>query len=245
VKFSGGIAAAVFASVLMADVVCAGDIASLQPIGFSPDGGVFAFEEYGVQDGSGFPYSNIFFIDTRKDTYLPGTPIRVRIDDEQAGLAEVRAQTQVKAAALVDRYDMTNHPGLMAALNPVTETEAPAHRLVYRQYAVEPPVGGIFTLALKEITLPPSALCKDMSPQSIGFNLAFESEDGQPSDRVLHTDTAVPESRKCPTGYRIGGVMVHHTVGRDPVHIVLVQVLSFGFEGRDGRWIAVPAPVVP
>lgn len=242
-KFTGGIAAAVFASALMAEAACAGDIASFQSIGFSPDGSVFAFEEYGVQDGSGFPYSNIFFIDTRKDTFLPGTPIRARIGEEKAGLAEVRAQTQAKAAALVDRYDMAANPGLIAAFNPVTETEAPAHRLVYRQYAVEPPVGGSFTLALKEIALQPSVPCKDVTPQSIGFSLAFESEDGQVSDRVLHTDTAIPESRKCPTAYRIGGVVIHHPDGLDPIHIVLVQVLSFGFEGRDGRWIAVPAPV--
>ncbi len=244
-KFTGGIAAAVFASALMTEVACAGDIASFQAIGFSPDGSVFAFEEYGVQDCSGFPFSNIFFIDTRKDTFLPGTPIRVRIDDEQAGLAEVRAQTQAKAAVLVDRYDMTANPGLMAAFNPVTETEAPAHRLAYRQYAVKPPVGGIFTLALKEIALQPSARCNDVTPQSLGFSLAFETEDGQASDRVLHTDAAIPESRGCPTGYRIGGVVIHHPTGRDPVHIVLVQVLSFGFEGSDGRWIAVPVPAAP
>jgi predicted secreted protein len=245
VRFSGGIAAAIFASALMADAACAGDIASFQPMGFSSDGGVFAFEEYGIQDGSGFPYSNIFFIDTRKDTFLPGTPIRMRIDDENAGLAKVRAQTQAKAATLVERYGLTANPGFLAAFNPVTETEAPAHHLTYRQYAVEPPVGGPFRLALKEIALPPSGLCKDVTPQAIGFSLAFESEDGTPSDRLLHADTAIPESRKCPTGYRIGGVVVHHPVVGDPIHIVLVQVLSFGFEGRDGRWIAVPAPVVP
>ena len=244
-KFTGGIAAAVFASALMAGMACAGDIASVEPIGFSPDGGVFAFEEFGVQDGSGFPYSNIFFLDTRKDTFLPGTPIRARIEDENAGLAKVRAQTQAKAVALVDRYDMRDHPGLMAAFNPITETEVSAHRLVYRQHAVEPPVGGIFTLALKEIALPSSALCRDITPQSVGFSLAFESEDGQASDHVLHADTAIPESRKCPTGYRIGSVMVHQPAGRDPIHIVLVQVISAGFEGSDGRWIAVPAPVAP
>jgi predicted secreted protein len=45
VKFTGGIAAAVFASALMAEVACAGDIASFRTIGFSPDGSVFAFEE--------------------------------------------------------------------------------------------------------------------------------------------------------------------------------------------------------
>ena len=104
---------------------------------------------------------------------------------------------------------------------------------------------GIFALALKEIALPPSALCRDVTPQSVGFSLAFQSEDGRASDRVLHADTAIPESRKCPTGYRIGGVMVHQPAGRDPIHIVLVQVISAGFEGSDSRWIAVPAPVAP
>src|SRR5690606_36811639 len=39
----------------------AGDTASLDVLGYSPDGKVFAFEEYGIADGSGFPYSNIYF----------------------------------------------------------------------------------------------------------------------------------------------------------------------------------------
>ncbi|MBZ9963064.1 DUF2259 domain-containing protein [Mesorhizobium sp. B292B1B] len=36
----------------------AGDVAELEILGFTKDGGVFAFEEYGVQDGSGFPCGN-------------------------------------------------------------------------------------------------------------------------------------------------------------------------------------------
>ncbi|MBN9059609.1 MAG: DUF2259 domain-containing protein, partial [Rhizobiales bacterium] len=42
----------------------AGDFAERSILGFSPDGGRFAFEEFGIQDGSGFPYSNIFVLDT-------------------------------------------------------------------------------------------------------------------------------------------------------------------------------------
>ena len=45
----------------------AGDFAKREIHGFSVDGGLFAFEEYGVQDGSGFPYSNIYVIDTATD----------------------------------------------------------------------------------------------------------------------------------------------------------------------------------
>jgi predicted secreted protein len=245
VRFSGGIAAALLASVLSTTAASAGDFASFQPIGFSADGSVFAFEEYGVQDGSGFPYSKIFFIDTRKDTFLAGTPIRLRIDEENTSLAKVRAQTSEKAAPLVRKFDLAANPGLLAAFNPITETESSPHRLTYRQYAVDPPVGGDFTLTLDEIHLAPSALCKDVTPQSAGFRLAFQTEDGTASDRVLHADTAIPDSRKCPTGYRIGGVMVYNPLQGEPVHVVLVQVLSVGFEGSDGRWIAVPEPAAP
>jgi predicted secreted protein len=47
---------------------------------------VFAFEEYGVQDGSGFPYANRFYIDVDTDSFIVAdSPIRVRIDDEDAG----------------------------------------------------------------------------------------------------------------------------------------------------------------
>jgi len=245
VRFSGGIAAALLASALFSGAACAGDFASIQPLGFSADGNVFAFEEYGVQDGSGFPYSNIFFVDTRKDTFLPGTPIRLRVDEENTSLAKVRTQTAAKAAPLVEKFDLGANPGLLAAFNPITETDSTPHRLTYRQYAVEPPVGGDFTLSLDEIPLAPTALCKDVTPQSTGFRLAFQTEDGKTSDRVLHADTAIPDSRKCPTGYRIGGAMVFNPLQGEPVHIVLVQVLSVGFEGSDGRWIAVPAPAAP
>ncbi|WP_426125436.1 DUF2259 domain-containing protein [Pararhizobium sp. PWRC1-1] len=244
-RLPGGIAAALLASALFSGAACAGDFASFQPLGFSADGNVFAFEEYGVQDGSGFPYSNIYFVDTRKDTFLPGTPIRLRVDEENTSLAKVRAQAAAKAAPLVEKFDLGANPGLLAAFNPITETDSAPHRLTYRQYAVEPPVGGNFTLSLDAIPLAPSALCKDVTPQSTGFRLAFKTEDGKSSDRVLHTDTAIPDSRKCPTGYRIGGVMVHNPQQGEPVHVVLVQVLSVGFEGSDGRWIAVPAPATP
>ncbi len=35
----------------------AGDRAGIDFIGYSADGGFFAFEEFGIQDGSGFAYS--------------------------------------------------------------------------------------------------------------------------------------------------------------------------------------------
>src|SRR5690606_4210255 len=74
----------------MATDVRAGDVAELDILGFSQNGGIFAFEEYGVQDGSGFPYANRYYIDTATDSYVKGTPVRVRIDDENASLQAAR-----------------------------------------------------------------------------------------------------------------------------------------------------------
>ena len=55
------------ASLAFAAPASAGDRAQFNPIGFSEDGRYFAFEEFGIQDGSGFPYSNTFIIDLPAD----------------------------------------------------------------------------------------------------------------------------------------------------------------------------------
>ena len=65
-------------------VSLAGDIASIQPIGFSADGKVFAFQEFGLKEGSNIPYSNTYFIDTDKGQYLEGTPFRTELTDKDA-----------------------------------------------------------------------------------------------------------------------------------------------------------------
>lgn len=222
----------------------AGDIASLQTIGFSADGGVFAFEEYGVQDGSGFPYSNIYVIDTKTDRFVAGTPIRERIEDESASPGAVRAQSHKAAASVIDHYRLGDHPGLLAAYNPVTET-GDGRTLTYRAHAVLPPVGGPYTLTLEDISLPAADSCKGLMPETKGFRLAFTQEDGKPSTRLLHQDHRLPESRGCAMGYRIGAVSVYQPLGASAVHVALVQVLRYGFEGSDGRWIAVPVTGMP
>jgi len=52
----------------------AGDYAERRIIGFSANGKYFAFQQFGVQDGSGFPYSEIFIINTDTDTWAGGSP---------------------------------------------------------------------------------------------------------------------------------------------------------------------------
>ena len=89
--------------------VAAGDFADREIFGFSPDGGTFAFEEFGVQDGSGFPYATIYVIDTAKDAWVSGTPIRVRIDDETVTVKPFEAAATGGIGMAVAMRDLKQH----------------------------------------------------------------------------------------------------------------------------------------
>lgn len=230
----------VLLSVLVSAQAEAGDFAHFQPIGFSGDGRIFAFEEYGIQDGSGFPYSTIYAIDTEEDRYLPGTPIRVRIDDEAAGLARARAESLQRAEKLIADSGLRDNPGLLAAFNPMTEQGVDPVRLRYNQYAIDPMAGGTFTLALEPVALDLPEKCRELNPDATGFRLRFTEAGDETVNRVVYEDTRIPESRNCPVAYQLSGVMTYHPREADPLHVALVLVRSYGFEGHDGRWIAVP-----
>lgn len=234
-------AIALAASLLATAGASAGDFSTFQSLGFSPDGKIYAFEEFGVQDGSGFPYSNVYFIDTDKDAYLSGTPIRVRIDDEAADIAKARADSHSKAKNLIEQHKVLANPGVLAAFNPMGEVGANRKRIEYFQHAVEPMPGGSYALALDEIPFELSDKCRDITPDGgKGFRLKLVKRDGEAADTVLHEDTRVPESRNCPLSYQISGALTFNPLDGDPVHVALVLVRSFGFEGSDGRWLAVP-----
>ncbi|MFB9950908.1 DUF2259 domain-containing protein [Rhizobium puerariae] len=228
------------AAMFFAGTTSAADIASIHPIGFSADGQIFAYEEYGIQDGSGFPYANIYALDLAKDTYLPGTPLRVRLEDNDATIAKARWQARNDAEALIETHELANHPGELVAFNPITEVDEAPHRLRYRSMPVLPPVGEPNTLVLEEVPQPLDPRCEGLAEKSVAFRLRFTERDGKPVDDAVHEDQRVPLSRGCVGGYRLGGVVSGATPGGTGIEVALVLVLSAGFEGQDGRWIAIP-----
>lgn len=219
----------------------AGDYASFRPIGFSSDGTVFAFEEYGIEDGSGFPYSTIHALDTRADTFLPGSPVRARIESDGGSLAMARREARRRAAPVVDAYRLPHAPGLLAAYNPVTEADTAEHTLGYYAFPADPAFRKAYALQLEEKSFAAEGICKEFLKEVKGFRLVMTEKAGEPASDVLQDDARIPESRRCPTGYRIGGVVTHINDDGSEVHVVMVLVKSLGFEGTtDGRWIAVP-----
>ncbi|MBZ0215456.1 MAG: DUF2259 domain-containing protein [Fimbriimonadaceae bacterium] len=225
---------AVLLLVFLAANAHAGDFAERRIIGFSEDGKYFAFEQFGIQDGSGFPYSEIFVIDTETDDWAGGSPFRTRIEDEQADLQTARTETAEKAQpALLDLG--LGHQGRLLASNPPTEAGSNPYDIVFRKYAA---FGPFMELHLREIPMDPG-LCGEFGILVNGFSLSFKADETQ-EPVTVHEDTSIPASRGCPLNYGISDVIVYEKPQDRQRMIVLVNIFSHGFEGPDRRFIAIP-----
>lgn len=218
----------------------AGDVAKLEIIGFSKDGGVFAFEEYGVQDGSGFPYADRFYIDTATDKFLPKTPVRVRLDDENASLENAREKAGLDAQGVTSLTDeeLRANPGVTVAANPVTELSADPFKVRVNPRPVFPAIDPTLTIQLDEVAVPANDTCQNMG-EIKGFRLTLLEDRPDAKPELLHEDTAAPASRGCPQGYSIGAVQTYYPENGNPVIAVMIAIRAMGFEGPDHRWLAV------
>jgi len=223
----------------MAATAYAGDIANMQPVGFSADGKVFAFQEFGMKDGK-VPYSNTYFIDTGTGENLEGTPFHLELTDKDANLSNARRQNLTAARKQMDKYDLLTNPGLIAAFNPPTELGSPMKTIRYTTLATDGPPRGAYTLLLGDAKVETPDACNNISGHVTGFTLQLIEKDGAPNRQLVHEDKAIPDDRGCPVEYRMGGALVYQPESGKPVHIALILALSAAPDGRNGRWIAVP-----
>src|SRR5690606_32743445 len=165
------LAALATALLLLSVAAGAGDMATVQILGFSDDGGIFAFEEYGVQDGSGFPYANRYYIDTANDTFLPGTPVRVRLDDEQASVEQARQSAKARGDAIISDEELTRNIGFTAGWNAVTELSADPHRMLVNPRPIMPALDDALEFRLEELHLQHPESCDDLGERIVGFRL--------------------------------------------------------------------------
>lgn len=213
----------------------AGDLAQLNILGFSKDGAVFAFEEYGVQDGSGFPYANRFYIDTENDSFVAGSPVRVRLEDEQAGVETAREQAKKQGETILRQAELDENRGYTAGINAITELSADPARMAVNPRPVMPAIDEPLEFRLETLPLQQTGSCLDVT-QLVGFRLLRIEAGG--AAKTVHADTAVPKSRGCPYAYRLGAIQTFSAQNLS-AFAVLIAIESVGFEGPDVRWLAV------
>jgi predicted secreted protein len=224
----------------------AADAAERKILGFSSDGRYFAFEQFGVQDGSGFPYSEIYIVDLVSDGWLEGTPIRVRLDDETKRLESARRKAMDSAAPYLKKAGIADNARVLAG-NPVNQQASDARKLIFRSYystfghlePFEPEDEHVFSLMLEEIVLPTPEGCPIGDTPFAGFVL--KAKRGGKALEEVHRDSKIPASRVCPLKYSLSDAVALVGVnGQIQEMVVLVNVFSLGFEGADRRFIAVP-----
>ena len=219
----------------------AGDTADLQLLGFSRNGDFFAFEQYGTEDGSGFPYSEIFVIDVIGDSWVPPSPFRLRKEEDTGpgdaadnALSETRAENRLAAQPLLQEKAIAVM-GETVGFNPRSELTSDPFKMVVATREDFLPGNAPVDLTLAEYDLP-DAECQSYGADTKGFILTMV-HDGV--TRILNEDKTLPKSRRCALGYRISRFVTHFPDEAPPVFAVLIQVDSFGFEGSDRRYLAI------
>ncbi|MFZ5676075.1 MAG: DUF2259 domain-containing protein [Pseudomonadota bacterium] len=234
------LATALLFLMLTATVSQAADNAERAAIGFSPDGRYFAFEQYGVQDGSGFSYSEIFVIDLEANQWVKGSPFRERIEDEAAPVSSMRAKAARSAAPLLDQLKIAE-PGEALAAQLPTQAVADRHRIGFDPFyqSQTSQKGERYTLRLDLVPFAAPENCYAEDGKQMGFRLTLKDNESG-AEKEVHKDAAIPSSRYCPRDYDISDVIVYRPVSGTARQVALIGVYTPGFEGVNRRFIAVP-----
>jgi predicted secreted protein len=219
---------------VLAASIFAGDFAKLEVIGFSADGRYLAFEEYGTLDGSGFPYSNVYFVDTAKNAFA-AAPARVRLERETATEAQARRQAATLAAKSLAAYRIRRGQA---------GTLVVSHLLTDKSFGDKDPVvrfneevgsmyhKGDYELELKKVEVKVKP-CDEYGDDTFMIDLRLKDRENN-TTKILQKDTTLPQGRGCVIDYRIGLVYVYNgTVA------VFLNTYTRGFEGPDVRHLVV------
>ena len=229
------------AVLLGAPAAVAGDTSKLHLLGFSKNGSFFAFEQYGFQDGSGFPYSEIFVVDVIGDSWVKPSPFRLRKDIDvgpgeaaDSALTAARSENRLTAQPLLKDKAIAGK-GDIVGFSPRTELTSDPHKMIVAPRDFFHEGDSPVELTLSEYDLPDAA-CQSYDVATKGFRLTLVQGG---VTRILNEDKSVPKSRKCPFAYRIERFVTHFPEDAPPVFAILIQMDSLGFEGPDRRYLAI------
>jgi len=219
----------------------AGDFATLNFIGFSKDGRYLAFEEHGTHDGSGFPYSDFYFLDVVKNSFA-AAPVRVRIENEAATERQARNRARIKATPLLRKFRIAErNTGQMVVSRLLTDVavnnflSADPDKTQTVNFAEI--IGSMYRLGDYDLILKPTEIRNkdcDYSDRPIYKLQLSLKEKEQNKSITLQNDNALPSSRACPIHYAIQYVYLYENN-----IAVFLNTYHIGFEGPDMRYMAV------
>lgn len=219
---------------ILATPLLAEDIAHRRIIGFSPDGKYFAFEQSGIENGSGTAYAHIFLIDTRYNKWIKGSPFRAKAVGRRK-LIRARRKVRALARRALMRYRV-NRKGVVLASNPITEVNSDPHRVVVRSRRSIRRLDEPLVFSIREVRVR-TPRCRRYTRRPIkGMIIRVRRKGGRM--KLLHTDKRIPKSRGCPTSYSIEDVIRLKKRSGGAVYAVIYSFVRSGPDGEERRFIA-------
>lgn len=228
-----------FVLLMFPAMIFAGDEATLNFIGFSHDGNHLAFEQFGWYDGSGFPYSEIVFIDVIQNSFV-GSPVSVTLDEEEWEESASARTLDLAKVKLGDLNITTGNTGYCIVSQIRGEPHLDPHFVRFSEANIPlDSLGGYFrcVLTLTEIEV------KDTSDYTVDFGTPKMLElsisiPGIQEEYVLQKDTKLPIRRGHVLSYHIAEVYLYKH--GDATYIaVFISYATPGFEGPDIRYMGV------
>lgn len=223
------------AILLLTNTLLFGDAATLEFLGFSRDGKYLAFEQYGNQDGSGFPYSEVFFFNVVNNSFV-GKPIKHIEMDEGVSLKQTRKKVFNLARSKIQSFGITKDKKVTHVIShPPTDLGADPKNVRFTIWNPLTIPGG-WTGAGYEISLKEMETSQDCSGYRKGKMLELSLTNHSTNQtKVLQKDTKPPENSDCAYAYRIQDIFIY-----DSKYIaVFLNVLTTGFEGPNVRFRVV------
>lgn len=238
------------ASLGNAPFAMAGDAAARRVIGFSPSGNHFAFEQYTTLYDSLENIARIEVIDTRSDTFIKGTPITMKSnEDEGHDLPELRNEAMRKARLITDPLFVhevgTHFPGKPSMeLDEIGIYQMDPKPLATAQ-EITLPDGRKLTLTITDKALG-KASCFGAGGRATygdvivtGMTLTLTIDGSAPI--VLNDDSRLPKNRRCVTAYGIAEVYHHQAKdGAQTLAVLIETVDAHEFHaGPNRRFMAI------
>ena len=228
---------------LIASSAFAGDASTALPVGFSQDGRYFSYIEFGTQDGSGYPYAMVKFLDVDDNSYS-ASPVSVIEDSESGHLArtvpQVRRYALLKSRKALAKLKISKgHLAEILASRKLTDLSATdAGKIQFSRWPIIPGlVSPKYEVQLTEKPAVQTGAAKCFFEENpVMLKLSVKNLDSG-KEIVLQDDDKLPSSRGCVIGYRIQDVIAREDDASKVV--VLLNVFTYGFEGADSRTMAV------
>ena len=188
-------------------------------LGFSKNGNVFAYEEYGYHELSGVPYTVIHLINIHDNKDVFGSPVRVNVIKPGTKVNQVRNMARQMAQTFFVKYGISKAGKKLYHNNDLDKINGTVIDNVVRHNDNIVSVHG-FDFHVKSFYLPTRHCMSYGKDFQYGYELFVEQE-GQMAF-ALHKDDKIPRARGCPREYVIADI-----VGlQRKTYVVLLKVIT-------------------